>query len=76
MEDYRWVSCSKEMSWSASERRHLIVKGGVTTVCCATASHPDVWRTNATKLNCEKCMELGKDIVRYQIDRLLNLVES
>jgi hypothetical protein len=74
MEDYRWVSCSKDLSWSASERRHLINRGGLTTVCGNTASHPEVWRTNSTKLNCERCMELGKDIVKYQTDRLLDLL--
>lgn len=76
MEDYRWVSCSEEMSWSASQSRHLIVKGGLTTVCGNTASHTDVWRTNSTKLNCEACMKQGKDIVAYQTDRLLGLVGS
>lgn len=74
-EDYRWVSCSAEMSWSASRYRHLIEKGGLTTVCGNTASHPDVWRTNSSKLNCEECVKLGADIVEYQTKKLLELLQ-
>lgn len=53
--DLRWVSCSKEASWSVAEARHLVRRGGITTVCGATASTPDVWRGNTTKPECRIC---------------------
>lgn len=72
-EDYRWVSCSKDADWATSQYRHLVVPGQLTTVCNASASHPEVWRVNSTKPNCSACMKAGKAIVEWQTKQLLKL---
>jgi len=59
MDELRWVSCSKEMSWSASQYRHLNTKGSLHTVCGNTASHPEVWRGNSKKPTCPKCSQMA-----------------
>jgi hypothetical protein len=59
-----WVSCAKSVSKTASESRHLIVPGSLTTLCGNTASHVDVWRRNRNKPACTYCAqaleEMGK----------------
>lgn len=61
MSEVRWVTCSREASFSVSQTRHLILRNGdgLTTLCGATASHQEVWRNNATKPTCEGCKKRG-----------------
>jgi hypothetical protein len=70
---YRWVACSKEMGEGIAAHRHLAVPGQLTTVCGATASLADIWRTNTTKLNCPLCQgsEKGKQIIAWQVENAL-----
>ena len=55
MSGLRWASCSKDMSWSAAQYRHVVPRGNLTTLCGATASHADIWRGNTTKPECPAC---------------------
>ena len=52
-----WVSCGKAVSETASQARHLIVPGSLTTLCGNTASHVDVWRKNRNKPECTYCAQ-------------------
>lgn len=67
--ELKWVSCSREADWSTSQHRHLIIDQkeegtsfiGLTTLCGATASHPEVWRRNKTKTDCPVCIQAAWD---------------
>lgn len=50
-----WVSCTKKESVTASQAKHLIAPGGVTTLCGCTATTRDVWKANRNKPDCEHC---------------------
>jgi hypothetical protein len=56
--ELKWVACSKDASWSASQERHLIFPGQLTTLCGCTASIPEVWRGNSLKPNCNECVKV------------------
>lgn len=75
--EYRWMTCSKDADWATSRYRHLIVPGRLTTVCNASASHADIWRTNFSKPNCPECSksELGTAIIRLQTEIFLGQIE-
>lgn len=51
----RWVSCGITEFGPIGEYRHIVAAGGITTVCGATASTPDVWRANRNKPRCPSC---------------------
>lgn len=52
----RWVACSQDASYAASQHRHLIRGKVHTTLCGASASFPEVWRGNSTKPECPQCL--------------------
>lgn len=52
----RWVTCSRDASWTVSQDRHLVRRGHDTSACGATATSPDVWRANSTKPKCPACV--------------------
>lgn len=57
----RWVSCSRDASWAASQERHIVRQGSITSACGASASMPDVWRGNRTKPKCQACLRAAAD---------------
>lgn len=57
----RWVACSQDASYAASLHRHVVPVGQLTSLCCATASHPEVWRGNSTKPDCPQCRKAAED---------------
>lgn len=54
----RWVTCSKDLSWSASQYRHLLLTP-TETMCGCTASHAEIWRGNSVKPECPACLKMG-----------------
>lgn len=61
-EDDHWAACSEREFGPIGAQRHLVRKGAMTTVCGATATHPDIWRGNSTKPCCSECLiRYGKD---------------
>ena len=64
--EIRWVSCSRDASWSASRVRHLVRRGCDTTACGATATSPGIWRANSSKPKCQACINTsaGADLQR------------
>lgn len=59
--DDRWVACSKAEFGPVGENRHIVRVGGLTTVCGASATHPDIWRGNSTKPRCPACLRLYRN---------------
>jgi len=59
-EGFKYVSCSKELSWDASRNRHLLRIGTVTTLCNATAVGARTWFGNGSKPVCERCVESAR----------------
>ena len=59
--DDRWVSVSVREIGPIGYHRHIVRKGGLTTVCGATASSPDVWRGNSSKPRWGKCVQRYAD---------------
>ena len=55
--DDRWAACSAQEFGPVGEHRHIVRRGGLTTVCGASASHPDVWRGNTRKPRCRDCVQ-------------------
>lgn len=51
----RWVSCSAREYGHVGNTRHLVAPGALTTVCGASASHPDIWRADRRKPQCTEC---------------------
>lgn len=52
-----WASCSITEFGHVGMVRHIIRPGALTTVCGASASHPDVWRRNRAKPRCGECVD-------------------
>ncbi len=50
------ASCGIREFGHVGEVRHIVRRGGLTTVCGCMASHPDVWRGNRTKPRCASCV--------------------
>jgi len=52
----RWAACSAAEFGHIGNVRHIVPAGGLTTVCGASATYPDIWRGNTTKPPCEACV--------------------
>jgi hypothetical protein len=59
--ELRWVACSRDADWAASQYRHLSYRGSLHTLCGCTASHPEVWRGNSTKDECPQCVKVKEE---------------
>lgn len=59
MDEYRWVSCAKDVNYSVGLDRHLLGRGReqITTLCGATGMPSDVWRGNTKKPQCKECVK-------------------
>lgn len=53
----RWAACSATEFGHLGERRHIVARGALTTVCGATATHSQIWRANSTKPVCPNCIK-------------------
>lgn len=53
---HRWVSCSKAEFGPVGYVAHVIPVGGITTVCGATATFPEIWRGDSRKPECHVCV--------------------
>lgn len=51
----RWAACSAREYGSVGKVAHLVHPGSLNTACGASASHPEIWRTNTTKPRCAEC---------------------
>ena len=51
----RWAACSAREFGPVGESAHLVRPGSLDTACGASASHPEIWRTNTTKPRCAEC---------------------
>ena len=63
--EYRWVSCSLELSWDASRYRHLLpvaAKDQGTTLCGASGLGEGVWRGSKIKPECVACIERAGEL--------------
>lgn len=52
----RWAACSAREFGPVGETRHVVTPGHLTSLCGATATHPDIWRANGTKPRCPECV--------------------
>lgn len=59
MPPYRWVACSAREFGPIGHTRHLARSGSLDTACGASATHPEIWRSNTTKPKCADCGEEG-----------------
>lgn len=55
---YKWGSCGRDLSWSASKHRHIVPIGGLDTICGNSATDSSIWRDNKKKPNCLVCIEV------------------
>ena len=59
---YKWGTCGKDLSWTASQNRHIVRPGGLDTLCGNSASHPEIWRDDKRKPVCIVCVNQAKTV--------------
>lgn len=59
---YKWGTCGKDLSWSASQYRHIVRKGGLDTLCGNSASHAEIWRDDKRKPVCIVCVNQAQTV--------------
>lgn len=57
---YKWATCSFEMQPVTNMHHHIVRKGGLNTLCGHSATHPEIWRANKRKPECQECLTAAR----------------